>query len=71
MLTDEKDAEKNKEKKVNPVGGWRWGGEKEKEERRVPRYNFCEERSNTYSFPATQITFSKLASGREISCAIL
>lgn len=64
MLTDEKDAEKNKEKKVNPGGGWRWGGEKEEEERRVPRYKFCEEKSNTSSFPATQITFSKLANGR-------
>lgn len=66
-LTDEKDAGKNKEKKVNPSDGWRWGGEKEKEGRRVPRYNFCEERSNTSSFPATQITFSKLVS----SCQIL
>lgn len=54
---------------MNPDGGWRWEVEKEEEERRVPRYNFCEERSNTSSFLATQITFSKLASGRKISPA--
>lgn len=71
MLTDEKDAEKNKEKKVNPGGGWWWGGEKKEEERQVPRYNFCVERSKTSSFLATQITFSKLASDRKISRAIL
>lgn len=46
------------------VDGDGTGGRGGREKGQVPRYNFCEERSNTFSFPTTQITFPKLASER-------
>lgn len=68
-LTDERRMPRRirgraRERTVDGDGTGGRGGREGREKGQVPRYNFCEERSNTFSFPATQITFPKLASER-------
>lgn len=70
-LTDKKDAEENKERKVNPDGWMVMGRRKERRKTSPSLQLLQEEKSNTSSFPATQITFSKPANNRKISCSTL